>query len=472
MGERILLAFYGDDFSGTTATAEALFESGVPTLIFADPPDPFLLAKHFPAVRAVGVAGLARTLPAGELAAALSPVFRAFQRLRPPVLLYKVCSTFDSSAEKGSIGRAIEIGREIFNLDFVPVLPAAPRLGRYTIFGHHFAALGEGEVYRLDRHPSISKHPVTPMRESDLRLHLARQTSLEIALINILEVNQGPARVKQLLRGLREKAIPVVLFDCIEEKHMQIICRVIWKEASSERPVFIVGSQEIGFGLGDAWKKTGMLPQADVGDMADSGPERPLLVLSGSCATVTGRQIRWAAENAFTEVPVSPEKLLDPALNAAEIERVAGGCRQAILQNRSVIAHTAAGPEDPRIVELHKVADSLSLTPDRANRVLGDALGEIALQVLGTVPLRRLVIVGGDTAGRVQQHLQVRALQVARSIGIAAPLCYLYSANPELNGLEVAFKGGQIGTTDYFGHVRSAATRGFAIEALGSYPAS
>jgi uncharacterized protein YgbK (DUF1537 family) len=72
----------------------------------------------------------------------------------------------------------------------------------------------------------------------------------------------------------------------------------------------------------------------------------------------------------------------------------------------------------------------------------------------------------------VQQHLQVRALQVARSIGIAAPLCYLYSANPELNGLEVAFKGGQIGTTDYFGHVRSAATRGFAIEALGSYPAS
>ena len=80
---------------------------------------------------------------------------------------------------------------EIFRAPFVPLLVAAPALGRYTIFGNHFARYGigsEGEIHRLDRHPSISKHPITPMTEADLRLHLAKQTKKKIALFDILKV--------------------------------------------------------------------------------------------------------------------------------------------------------------------------------------------------------------------------------------------------------------------------------------------
>jgi uncharacterized protein YgbK (DUF1537 family) len=185
---------------------------------------------------------------------------------------------------------------------------------------------------------------------------------------------------------------------------------------------------------------------------------------------VTGRQIIWAVENGFTEIKIAPEKLMDPTQRAIEMKRVADGCQKAILQGDSVIAHTAAGPDDSRIVEMQKAQDSISPSRKDANRVLGKALGEIAQQILRAAPVRRLVVAGGDTAGWVQQQLQVRALQVARPVGVAAPLCYLHSADPELNGIEVAFKGGQIGTTDYFGQVRSAVTRGFASEALGSYP--
>ena len=85
----------------------------------------------------------------------------------------------------------IDLAVEIFHAPFVPLLVAAPALGRYTIFGTHFARFGigsDGDIHRLDRHPSISQHPVTPMMEADLRLHLARQTNKKIALFDMLKV--------------------------------------------------------------------------------------------------------------------------------------------------------------------------------------------------------------------------------------------------------------------------------------------
>src|SRR6185295_9525034 len=113
--------------------------------------------------------------------AILRPALNALQNLGAPHVHYKVCSTFDSSPKIGSIGRVIDVAVEIFKGPFVPLLVAAPALGRYCVFGNLFAQLGqEGEAFRLDRHPSMGRHPVTPADESDLRLHLARQTGKTI----------------------------------------------------------------------------------------------------------------------------------------------------------------------------------------------------------------------------------------------------------------------------------------------------
>ena len=63
----------------------------------------------------------------------------------------------------------------------------APPLRRYTVFGNHFAAAGD-EMFRLDRHPTMSRHPVTPMHEADLRVHLSRQTQANIGLMSLPEL--------------------------------------------------------------------------------------------------------------------------------------------------------------------------------------------------------------------------------------------------------------------------------------------
>ena len=132
---------------------------------------------------------MSRSLPTDKMQAELTPIFNRLKKLNALIMHYKFCSTFDSSTDIGSIGRAIEIGAEIFQSGVVPVIVGAPALGRYVAFGNLFARSGgNSEVFRIDRHPTMSRHPVTPMNEADLIVHLSRQTSLPITLISQPEI--------------------------------------------------------------------------------------------------------------------------------------------------------------------------------------------------------------------------------------------------------------------------------------------
>ncbi len=258
--ERILISFYGDDFTGTTATADALTQSGLPTVIFTEPPSPSYLERNFPRVRAVGISGTARTLPAKALPQVLAPIFLSLKAYQSPIVL--------------------------------------------------------------------SKH----------------------TRINTSE---------------------------------------------------------------------------NVGD--DRGP---ILVISGSCATITGEQILWAKNNGFHDFPISPQNLLDSARRYSDREHIITPAINTLAEGKSVILHTAIGPTDERIAAMNRTIEKLSLTKSEANDILGGELGAIAYEILSGSAVKRVVISGGDTAGRIQKMLQIEALQISKSIGIAAALfCVLERRN-------------------------------------------
>ena len=176
----MLLTYYGDDFTGSTDVLEALHSGGVEAVLFVKPPDSDML-RRYSHVRAFGIAGNSRTMTPQEMDESLPDIFRMLLSHRPRIVHYKTCSTFDSSPEVGSIGRAIDIGQRVFQNRVVPLVVGAPSLGRYCVFGNLFAKSGLNSApFRLDRHPTMQRHPVTPMNEADLRLHLSRQTSRPI----------------------------------------------------------------------------------------------------------------------------------------------------------------------------------------------------------------------------------------------------------------------------------------------------
>jgi 3-oxoisoapionate kinase len=451
----LLISYYGDDFTGSTDTMEALTRFGVRTALFLDPPTPERLAQ-FGDLQAVGVAGVSRTMSPAEMDEQLPAIFEALKRLGSPIVHYKLCSTFDSSPEIGSIGRAIDIGQRIFESPFVPLLVATPRLGRYCVFGNLFARSGpESDVFRLDRHPTMRQHPITPMNESDLRLHLSRQTSKSIGLFDILQYTTDEGELHARLQKVLASRAEIVLLDALYPEHLLPIGSLLWNRIR-ERQLLAFGSSAVENALVEYWQARGMIdgrkPDAKLGAVDQ------LLALSGSCSPVTARQIEAALNAGFAEVPLQPDDLINPNTSEAAIHKAADEAWRLLGEGRSVIVHSARGPDDPRIEatnrQLARMGYSEGAIKLSSGDLLGAKLGAIGRKALEHYSLRRVAVAGGDTSSYVMRTLGIEALEVKAPFAPAMPFCHAHAPDTALDGLEMIFKGGQTGTVDFFNNVR------------------
>lgn len=447
---KLLLTFYGDDFTGSTDALEQLTFAGVRTALFIVPPTPAQL-RQFPGLQAVGVAGMTRSLPPDAMEEELRPAFKTLRALGARHVHYKVCSTFDSSPAIGSIGRAIDVGTGIFRPPFVPLLVGAPLLGRYCLFGNLFARFGigsDGAIHRLDRHPSVSRHPVTPMTEADLRLHLAKQTKKKIALFDILKVALPKAEARTALKNILADQPDIILFDVLCQKQLHHIGGLIDAFASAKRPLFSVGSSGIEMALAAHWAKVGTL-RCGVRSAQRSDPTSQILVGSGSCSPVTLRQIAWALKHGFAEVALDASVLASGQKPGAEIQRATKAAARLLQSGNSVIVNTARRGTDKRIV---------TKLGSRTAQVLGTALGKILRGALAQNPVRRLCIAGGDTSSYAVRALGIEALEMIAPLTPGAPLCRTFAPDSPADGCEIVFKGGQVGGENYFEIVKGGKT--------------
>ncbi|MGH2382924.1 MAG: four-carbon acid sugar kinase family protein [Candidatus Limnocylindria bacterium] len=460
--DRLLAAFYGDDFTGSADVLQTLAERGLPTVLFLAPPAPDDLAR-FPGVRAVGVAGTSRAMSPAQMDLELPPVFRALRALGPRFCHYKVCSTFDSAPEIGSIGRAIDLGQAVFGSPFVPLVIGVPAYRRYCLFGQLFAAAGR-EIVRLDRHPTMSRHPATPMTESDLRLHLARQTSKSIGLFDILDQDGTASEVDERLRACLAERPEILLFDVLDERRLAEIGRLLW-ELSEEEPLFVAGSSGLEFGLIGHLQAAGVLatPRADA--LQDAAPVDQLLVMSGSCSPATEVQIARALGHGFVGLELDTVGLVDPSGRAAARSAAEERIVALLRRGESVVAYSARGPQDPAIeqVRAHWPDRGGETTMGNVGQALGTELGRILRGVIERYPLPRVLIAGGDTSGQCARAVGIRALEIKARTSVAGiPVCRAHAPGEPVDGTEFVFKPGQFGAEDFFDSVRAGRLPGEA----------
>ena len=412
-----LYCYYGDDFTGSTDVLEALATAGLRSVLFLGVPSEEHRLK-FADCQAFGIAGDSRSRSPEWMDAHLPSIFAQLRSFGAPVVHYKTCSTFDSSPQTGSIGRAMEIAlslyasghgaysrvaseRDALHLSFIPIVVAAPHLRRYVVFGNLFAAAGD-QVFRIDRHPTMRQHPVTPMHEADLRRHLAQQTLTRVGLIDLPTLQSGTAEhalTLELADGNQ-----AVLFDGVAERDLQEAGRLIWHRAQTT-PLFAVGSSGLTYSLVAAWRAAGAtLAEIDTHEPSaptsnrqlgappgrgatlepakSSNPTRckashgdsaspsarssraaasyknaavaQMLVISGSCSPTTERQIKHALNNGYEGVAVDPTELLsDNAGTSANRETSQGRSRTALasaqLETHEISACPTAEAHDQSV---------------------------------------------------------------------------------------------------------------------------
>lgn len=419
--------WYGDDFTGASDTLATFASSGLRALLCLGVPKAERL-KALRSLDALGIAGAARIMSPEQMTAELEPVGRYASAARVPLLHYKCCSTFDSSPTVGSLGAAMRILKRHMPGRFTPVIGGQPSLERYCAFGNLFAGAGAGdEVLRLDRHPTMSRHPSTPMNEADLRLHLHAQGVENVGLVDWRKL--GAASDDELKALIDSAEYQAVLFDALDESHLARIGEIIWRGAASE-PLLAIGASSVAQAVIAHWRKIGAAPER--------GPEArvepavgPVFVLVGSQSPVSAKQTAAALRDRQLYESIR----LDPQPNGSlDFEVQATNCARLLGAGHSVLAYL--GPV-------------VGGGPSRVE--VAQACGKLLRRVLELTPtVRRIGIAGGDTSSISVEALGIWALGFAGMLGPGVSLTRVHADDARLDGLELMLKGGQMGPVDVF----------------------
>ncbi|MGV0745062.1 four-carbon acid sugar kinase family protein [Mycolicibacterium sp. XJ870] len=412
-------AFVADDFTGATDALWQFQRYGLRSRLFTSASQ--LTPENLDAdYDVIGIATTARSATGTGAARVALPVLRTLAELQPELLQYKVCSTFDSSPNRGNIGAVIDAARAQLGFELpAPVLPAQPEFGRWTAFANHFANYA-GQNYRLDRHEPMRSHPATPIDEADLRLHLGRQLAGEVGVLHV-PLLADDAALTAALDNQMNGAASAFIVDAISNGDLVRFGAAL-RDLQSRvgRPLFAVGSGGLSYGYAAALVRGGppVVPAPAHGEVPPPGG--PVLAVSGSCSPVTDRQILTAEDAGWFSAHID---------DADVSERVFA----ALQQGRHSVVYTARG------------ASTGAAAADLSRR-----LGALALTAVGDGFTHRLLIAGGDTSGEIVSMAGVSAIEIASSIAVAGLLCRTFGESSVLDGAEVVLKGGQVGGDDFF----------------------
>lgn len=419
----LLLGAVADDFTGATDLANILVGRGMRTVQAIGVPEGGLDLGD---ADAVVVALKSRTAPVAEAVEASLAAARWLRAQGARQLFHKYCSTFDSTAQ-GNIGPVADALLELTGGGLALVCPAFPTNGRTVYQGHLF--VGD----RLLAESSMKDHPLTPMRDSDLRRLMAAQSRHPVGLVAWPSVARGAGAIAEAFEGLRAAGHGYAVVDAIADADLLAIGRAAATHG------LVTGGSAVAMGLPDNFRREGLLGPPVPPRLPDC-PGRAV-ILAGSCSQATRGQIA-----AFTRTHPGHKLDADRLAAGAPVVAEALGWAEAQPPGTPVLIYSSADPEEVRAIQERHGRE-------RAGAMLEQALSALA-RALVERGARRLVVAGGETSGAVVSALGVRALRIGPEIDPGVP----WTETLGEPRLALALKSGNFGS------------EGFFLKALGMLP--
>ncbi len=399
------LGCIGDDFTGSSDLANTLAKGGMRVVQYTGIPD----APAAPDVEAGVVALKSRSIPPAE---AVRQSLAALDWLRAQgceQIFFKYCSTFDSTPE-GNIGPVADALAEALDAHQVIVCPAFPGAGRSVYQGHLFVR------DRLLNQSGMENHPLTPMRDADLRRWLAPQTRHSVGHVAAPDVFDGPDAIARALAAQDRAGHRLIVVDAIRDTDLLAIGR-----AARDLPL-ITGGSGVALGLPANF---GCTP-APVPWRGQGGKG---VVLSGSCSVATRAQVAHHAASQPAREVVAGD-VIEGRLTPEDI------ADWLLAQDGLPLAYSSADPAEVAAVQDHYGREASAAA-------LEGFFAQVArLVVAGGAT--RLITAGGETSGAVVEGLGLSRLEIGPEIDPGVP------ALRARGDLVVALKSGNFGAEDFF----------------------
>jgi uncharacterized protein YgbK (DUF1537 family) len=411
------LGCIADDFTGATDLANNLVRAGMRVVQTIGVP-----AQPVEGVDAVVVALKSRTAPVVQAVAESLAAARWLRGQGAPQLYFKVCSTFDSTAQ-GNIGPVAEALLAEVGGGAVIVTPAFPENGRTVFKGHLFV----GDLLLSDS--PMRHHPLTPMTDANLvRVLQAQLRTQRAGLLEHATVRRGEAAVRERLQALQREGTAFVVADAISDADLHVLAAAV-----REQPLVVAGS---GLAIGIP-ALHGLAPRAEAAALP--APSGYAAVISGSCSAATQAQVVHFMAHGGAAFAVDPLRLAA----GEDLAAAALAWARPRLGAQPVLVFATAAPEAVRAVQAE-------LGAERAGALVEAALGRIAAGLV-EAGVGQLLVAGGETSGACVQALGITQLRIGPQIDPGVPWCH--AAQP---GLHLALKSGNFGGVDFF-------TRAFAL---------
>jgi 3-dehydrotetronate 4-kinase len=406
------LGCIADDFTGATDLANNLVRAGMRVVQTIGVP----AADAAIDADAIVVALKSRTAPAAAAVAESLAACRWLCAHGAAQMYFKVCSTFDSTAE-GNIGPVAEALLDELQADFAIVTPAFPENGRTVFKGHLFV----GDLLLSDS--PMRQHPLTPMTDANLvRVMQAQCRTRKVGLIEHAVIARGEAAVRERVQALQGQGVSFAIADAIADDDLRVLAA-----AASDLRLVVAGS---GLAIGIP-ALHGLQPRAEAAQLPP--PRGARAIVSGSCSTATQAQVAAFIAAGGAAFAVDPLRLAagdDVAQQALE-------WAQPQLGDKPLLVYATADAAAVKGVQA-------TLGAARAGTLVEDCLARVA-KGLVQAGVGQLVIAGGETSGACVQALDVDALRIGVQIDPGVPWCHAATQR-----IHLALKSGNFGGVDFF----------------------
>jgi uncharacterized protein YgbK (DUF1537 family) len=416
---RLALGAVGDDYTGSSDLANTLARNGLRTIQTIGVPADGL---SLPDAEAVVVALKSRSAPAAEAVEWALAANRWLRARGAGHVLFKVCSTFDST-DAGNIGPVTEALQAAQGGLPVLVTPAFPETGRTVYQGNLFVGTD-----RLDESP-LKDHPLNPMRDSSLVRTLARQSKRPVGLVPLAVVAAGPEAVRARLEALKAQGVTVAIADAVCERDLETLGAV-----ALPLPVS-TGASGLGLGLARAVVRSGRSDQPNTAGTAKARVGGHAAIIAGSCSQATLGQIA-AAEGSMPVLHLDLDRLLG---GEDEMGRALAWAKER-LERSPVLVASSAPPAAVQDVQSRHGGPKVGQQIEEG--MAGLAAGLVRCGV------RRLIVAGGETSGAVVDRLGIPAFLIHEEIAPGVPV--VETVGLPGSTLLMALKSGNFGGRDFF----------------------
>ena len=408
----MLIGSIADDFTGASDLANTLAKRGMRTTLFVGVPKGGLSPCE------AGVIALkSRSNPAHDAIEQSLSALEALKNAGAKQILFKYCSTFDSTRE-GNIGPVADALLEATGAAMAIVCPAFPTNHRTIYRGHLF--VGD----KLLNESGMQNHPLNPMVDSNLARWLSYQSKNRVGLVTLEIVRRGVDAVRAAFAEAEKRNEKLIVCDATSDEDL------ITLGHAARGHQLVTGGSGIALGLPDNFADERQIT-ASTPVVAPTGKA---IALSGSCSLATAGQVeRHQGQHPAFQLDV--DAVLRGAQTPADVLAwLSGEARHDALP----LVYSTAEASTVKALQAQ-------FGGERVAHAIETFFAALA-QALVSSGYTRLITAGGETSSAIVSALGIDALAIGPEIDPGVPV--VVSEGPKR--LALALKSGNFGAPDFF----------------------